>query len=641
MSRVRRFYAWMSRPAVVVKVAVVGASLLAFVTFLSTLQLDINGSRSHYATDVGEIQNALPRWGIIHFNGYPLYSMLGSVFVTVFRLLGVQPATSASLFSAIWGAIGVGVLVALILFFEVPPSVAAVVAFLFALSTSVWVDASIAEVHTMTVALTFGTLLAALHFRRSGQRRDLFWLAFLAGQVIAHQPASVLLLPALAVLISPQWRSLFRLWRALPVALGLALLGPLTYLYLPIRVWQGADWVFSSPDTWAGFRSLALDDKSYIVVVPRTLGEWLDRGVRVFELLAEDWPLFLLGLGLLGLFCLAWRKRWIEMVGLHLAWVPYLALAAIIWEGRVSDALLAAKLPVVMLAALGIALLIGTLASKWRWLGVGGIALCLVAVGFVYAAHRPKVLEVTRDPGAKEIISMAARIQPAADGQPVVLTSLWGVDYFALAYAQEYQGMFPDVRLVKHDANFRGVLERGEHLVTLEHTFYPWPLETWRSRLGGRLYLSSFAPGIIEMNTRPPLSEADVPPASSFFLDNGIIIRHADLSWTAPDVLVLTVYWQAERDGLEDHSIAVHLVSRDPPTGPQDILLQADRDHPLWGWYPVSQWTAGEIVRDHYLLQVPAGPAPKAVRVNMYQSLGDGQFRNTAWLSIPVPAYDE
>jgi hypothetical protein len=640
MTHVRRFYAWLAHRPVARKTAVVGAALLAFAIFLSTLQLEVNGSRSHYATDIGEIQNALPRWGIIHFNGYPLYSLLGSAFVTVLRPLGVQPAASASLFSAIWGAIAVGALVALCLFFEIPPLVAAVVAVLFALSTSVWVDASIAEVHTMTVALTFGTLLAALRFRRSGQRRDLFLLAFLVGQVIAHQPASALSLPALVVLIAPQWRVLVRLWRALPAVLGLALLGPLTYLYLPIRVWQGADWVFSSPDTWAGFRSLALDNKSYIVIVPRTLGEWLDRSRRIVGLLAEDWPLFLLGPGLLGLFCLAWKKRWVEMVGLHLAWAPYLALAAIIWEGRVSDALLAAKLPVVMMAALGIALLIGALASKWRWLGVVGIALCLVAAGLLYAAHRPLVLQITRDEGAKEIISMVARIQPAADGRPVVLTSLWGVDYFALAYAQEYQGMFPDVRLVKHDADFRGILERGEHLVTLQHTFYPWPLQGWQSRLGGRLYLSSFAPGIIEMNTRPPLSEAHIPPAEGFPLDNGVAIRHAGVSWDAPDLLVLTVYWQAERDGLQDYSIAVHLVASDPPAGPQDILLQADRDHPLWGWYPVSQWTAGEIVRDHHLLQVPAGSSPVVVRVNMYQSLGNGQFRNTDWLSVPVPAYD-
>ena len=120
-------------------------------------------------------------------------------------------------------------------------------------------------------------------------------------------------------------------------------------------------------------------------------------------------------------------------------------------------------------------------------------------------------------------------------------------------------------------------------------------------------------------------------------LGNGITVRYSSLVWSDPDTLVLTVYWQAETDGLPDHSVAVHLVSRDPPASPEDILLQADRDHPVSGWHPVSQWQAGEIVRDHYPLQVPRGTAPQAVRFNMYQSLGNGEFRNTLWLSLPVP----
>jgi hypothetical protein len=121
-------------------------------------------------------------------------------------------------------------------------------------------------------------------------------------------------------------------------------------------------------------------------------------------------------------------------------------------------------------------------------------------------------------------------------------------------------------------------------------------------------------------------------------LGNGVTITGADLFWHTPDELWLTVYWKAERSDLEDYSVAVHLVKKDPPSGPDDILAQADQVHPVRGRYPLSLWEANEVVRDVYRLKVPAETEPTAVRVNMYQALADGTFNNTDWLSLPVPA---
>jgi hypothetical protein len=421
------------------------------------------------------------------------------------------------------------------------------------------------------------------------------------------------------------------------VLIALALLGPLTYLYLPVRAWQGADWTFGQPGTWEGFRTLVLDSKARIFSAPQTVDDWVARSVQLAAVLHDDLPLPLLVLGLLGLLCRAWEGKQLEAIALSLVWVPNLALSLMIWVDRIGDALLAAKLPLIAIAPLGIALLIGALLRRSRALGHAALLLCLGSAVFLYVRHRPTVIDIVRDPGAEQIIAMARAIEPAPDGKPIVLTSLEGADYWALAYAQEYRGQFPHVRLVKHDADFTGILSRGEHLVTPSHTFYTWPMSDWEERLGGPFFLSSFAPHIVEMDTHPPLQEADVPPGEAVSLGNGVLVRHASLAWAGPDTLVLTIYWQAERDDLENHSVAVHLLARDPPAAPGDLLLQADRDHPVSGWYRVSWWHAGEIVRDHYPLQVPPGTTPRAVRFNMYQSLGDGTFRNTPWHSLPVP----
>lgn len=144
--------------------------------YLSTLQTINNGSKDPYATDVGEIQNALPRWGTVHFSGYPQYTFLGSAWTELLSWFQFSPATATSLFSLLWGL--------------------------------------------------------------------------------------------------------------------------LTYIYLPIREWLGAEWLFSNPGTWEGFRALVLDTKSdRIVEVPATLAEWRNRVSSIWGLLRDDWPLLFLVAG--------------------------------------------------------------------------------------------------------------------------------------------------------------------------------------------------------------------------------------------------------------------------------------------------------------------------------------------------------
>ena len=227
------------------KTAILTAALVAFVLYLTTCEFGVNGSQHPYTTDVGELQNALARWGTIHYTGYPLYTALGSTFVTLLRVVGIAPAMGTSMYGAAWGAIGIGLLTSLIMAFEVEPLVAALSAVLFALTTSIWVFASVGEVHPMTMALSFAILIVALRYKRTGQKKYLYWLALLSGQGLAHQRAFVFMGLGLLILVIgqliTQWRVILR---KLPVLIGLVLLGPLTYLYLPFRAAAGADWVF-------------------------------------------------------------------------------------------------------------------------------------------------------------------------------------------------------------------------------------------------------------------------------------------------------------------------------------------------------------------------------------------------------------
>jgi hypothetical protein len=612
------------------------AMAIACLLYLSTFQTIVNGSQSSYTTDVGEIQNALPRWGTIHWTGYPLYTFLGSLFVTLLRWVGVPPAAGSSLFSALWGVVFVGLLVVLLQEFDVSGPLAALAALVAASSISVWMDASLAEVHTLTIAFTVATLLFALRFGRSGTRRDLLLLALVFSQGVAHQRAVVFLAPAVVVLVLNQWQAI---WRGLFPSLALSLLVPLTYLYLPWRVSQGATWTFGAPGTWQRVVSMLLDNRAErIVSWPEGVGEWWVRIERAFAVTATDLPLVLLVSGLLGLLALVWENRWRESLGLTLAWVPYVLLTGAIWIGHVGDAQLAAHLPVTILATVGLGLLADSLGRRTRWGQVVATVALAGVVIFLSVLNRPTVLEVTRDTSAETVISTAEQITQPPVNCPTTFIALWGNDYWALAYAQAFQGRLTGLDIVDHNADFGAILARGNRLLTFSKTFYLRSLSWWDQRLGC-VYLSSAAPEIVEIALEPPVTPADVPPGPGLDLENGVWIRSAQLSPGKDGSLVLTVYWQAEVPLTLDYSAAVHVVACDPPRGPEDVLFQADRGHPVYGWYPTSRWHAGEIVRDHYLINVsemPDGARPQAVRIALYYTDGSGNFINSPWLSLPI-----
>jgi hypothetical protein len=127
-----------------------------------------------------------------------------------------------------------------------------------------------------------------------------------------------------------------------------------------------------------------------------------------------------------------------------------------------------------------------------------------------------------------------------------------------------------------------------------------------------------------------------MPLQVNFDLGTGVRLRSAEARWVGSEAIQSSLYWEAMRAVEVNYSVAVHLLARDPPQGPQDILAQADAVHPVSGWYPVSQWQVGEVVRDEYVVQVPAGSRPVAVRIGMYQVDGTGTFVNTPWLVLTV-----
>jgi hypothetical protein len=610
------------------------AGLVSFTIFLSTLQLTINGSGHPYTTDVGEIQNALPRWGTIHFPGYPLYSLSGSAFVTILRFLGIAPAAGTSLLSAFWGAIAIAILVVLQLSYDVRPVIALATSTLFALSTSFWIDASIAEVHTLTMVLYLGSVLFAVRFGRSGRRSDLLWLTFFASQAVLHQRAMVFMVFGLFVLVSRHLKNLLRSWIYI---VGIAVVGALIYLYLPIRDLQGAEWTFDQPGTWQGFWSLVLDTKTdRIISLPDTYGQWQERVRAVVSVLENEWPIILILLGLIGNAIGAFQKSKREALGLFLLWFPFIVLSFVIWVGRIGDALLAVNLPLIAMSAFGLGLITSLIMVRSQRLGIAITVVWIAFSGLLFMQNRAEVLSVTKDSGAEKIILQAEEYRGnRINESETTLMALWGNDYWSLAYAQAFQNRLKALNLVDHNADLGSIMESNEHLITLAQTFYLRPLSWWDQQYG-QVYLSSHSANLVEIDTSPPYDQSNVAPVQELSLGNGISVRRADLIWESPNQMSLTVFWEASEQIDSDFSVAVHLVSELEPDGPEDIIAQSDRQHPVSGWYPTSRWFAGEIVRDEYLIDIPQNSDPAAIRLSMYRQDVDGTFTNTEWLTLAI-----
>lgn len=229
-------------------------SVLTLALYLRTLAPGLLGG------DSGEFQFAAWLGGFAHPTGYPLY-LLGGWLWTHLLPLG-DPAWRMNAFSAVWGALAVGLLYLLarqvvgvvardyrpMLAVRLPALIAAAT---FAVSPTFWSQAVVAEVYTLNVALALAFLLALIRWAATGRARWLDGAAFLLGLSLAHHRTTILWMPAIALFVwltvrserrarpstaqhtpaAPLTRSV--LWGGARLAL-LVLLPLLLYAYIPL-----------------------------------------------------------------------------------------------------------------------------------------------------------------------------------------------------------------------------------------------------------------------------------------------------------------------------------------------------------------------------------------------------------------------
>ena len=276
-----------------------------------------------------EFQVVLPSLGIAHPTGYPLYTILGWAFSHIpFHDL----AYGVNLFSALAGAATVGVLFLVARQLGSIRLAASTLSAVFALSTTWWSQATIAEVYALNglfVALILYLTLSLDTPRRSIQPSGtppppastgatlhsspstlhasrLLALAFIFGLALTHHRTTLLLAPAVVVYVLWTDPGLLRRPRDLALMAGAFLLPLLLYLYLPLRGQAITSLDGTYTNTWQGFvrHVLASDYGAFLSDNPLSV----ERPRRYsLDLLISQMGLVSLFLGVTG--WLRWREQ--------------------------------------------------------------------------------------------------------------------------------------------------------------------------------------------------------------------------------------------------------------------------------------------------------------------------------------------
>lgn len=578
-------------------------ALLLFFTslaaYISTLTPAV-GSRDGY-----ELQAISATLGFAHPTGYPLFPILGRLWIAAFPFGSI--AWRINVLCALFAAASVPLVYATARRVLGRRSFAVLGALLFAFSHTLWTQASQPEKYTLNALfvslilyVAFGITDPERHLSPAGPYPYLRWLGFVYGLSLTHHRTVLMLAPALAVYVL--WRDphLLKRPREWAPALGIAVAPLLIYLYIPWRA-RAQGWAMTVPEF------LTYISGAYYGPAVR-LTDWLapDRAGMFWRFLVTQFGYPGIGLGVLGLVGLGVARRWRFLVSTALAYVAYYVWGTG-WYAYYND--VNSFIPNHMLFAMWIASGAMTLwkgfrvllhharpaQMRWAQLSRAGWAVFWSAVLLMPASmvwkNAPQV-DVSDEWGttrwgeyaiSQDIASNATLLADREKHPPL--------DYFA-----RVEGRRPDLDVViLGDENaYRDRLTRD---LSQGKTVY---LARFLPGLEGPYHLRSLGP-LVEVGTEP-LAAAGWPDGpivefgGSDSTDAPIRLlgyeaeEHGDLH--PGDSLLLTLFWQAVSQVPGNYQVNLRLVSA------AGQVWWASSDHPVSGMYPSAAWKPGEVIPD-------------------------------------------
>ena len=118
-----------------------------------------------YTGDDGDFETAMATGGICHPTGYPLFTLLGRLFLLLLAPILEEPAARINFMTALFGASAVGLFYRFVATMSVPRSLAAMTSLILGFAPTLWQQSLSCEVYSLTClflcsALWLGARLA-------------------------------------------------------------------------------------------------------------------------------------------------------------------------------------------------------------------------------------------------------------------------------------------------------------------------------------------------------------------------------------------------------------------------------------------------------------------------------------------------
>jgi hypothetical protein len=586
--------------------------------------------------------------------GYPLYTMGGWLWFHLGRrLLGdaANPISLLSAYSTLWALLALSLLYRLIL--EVTQGdwpVAALGTAFYAVTYFFWYYAVTAEQYASAVLQTLAMVWVAFRWEEKRDERLLLLLAFLCGLALAHLVTVLLIAPPLAWFILTAQPDIIRRARLWLRAAALALLPLVSYAYVYLRgaqhpEWRGeGDW----PNAWAWFWQF-VSTRQGRAELTWTLGPF----TREFPALIWG-ELTVVGL-VLGLVGLAWLGRR-RAVFLYATLALYFAFSYVDRFGNWFQVIMPAY-PLVVLGLAAVAHGVARsphfsptpfLSQLWERKGTEGLGkgrriarffvltafVLLVAYRFALSYPRADSSQRAEDNGLVPGWAILA-------DEPEQGAAVFGIrdEALALGYLADIWGARPDVRPVS-GPEARSLFRQGERPLYVTRAAAPLVA----AEISPDAHLSSVGLMLIRVRPNPWQESPSLQHRLDADLGDGLRLLGFEVAIAEGErgrregegMLRVALYWQAVRRIGHDYTVSVR-----PSSGGEPILIGREplqQDHPpVWGFYPTTRWTPGEVVRDDYALALPPGAQPDGATVVVYRALAQGGYENLAVLTLAFP----
>jgi hypothetical protein len=619
---------------------VAGVGLLLAFAVLYLLTLD-NGLRPgelqggdlithQYAQVEGRFSNA---------PGYPLYTMAGWLWFRAGRLIlgpTANPIALLSSYSTLWALIALGLLYALIQEATGRRAwpIAALVTTFYGVTYFFWYYAVTTEQYTSSVAWTLAVVWLIFRWERARRDGYLLAVACLAGVALAHQVTlPIILLPLLGWALRSE-PGLLRRPRLIAAAIGLALLPLLSYAYVYAAgarhpEWRGAGawattwewfWAFISTSqgraelTWAWtpfftaeFPALIWREMTAPGLIVGLLG-WATLGRRPASALYATFALYL---------ALCWIDRlgnWYQVI------MPMYALLAMGIAAGANNGLQIANCKL-QIANQRITFAV----SRFMPLLVIGCLGALLLYRAVLSYPAANAHDRADDTGLAPGWAILADDPPAGTAILGTLPQRAALDYLTVIWGHRPDGL-SRLRSVSSE-QAQGLLAGGGPVAVTQAAL---PLveqevmaDAHYSALGRTLIRVTAAPG----RDRP----AGLQPWTHDF-DATLRLAGGKLSKnSATGETVALLVWEARGKPAEDWAVSVRFMQGGREIG------QVDHARPIFGAYPTSRWSPGEVVADAYPIALPPGARPDGLTIILYRRAPDGGFINLGVAHVALP----